>query len=682
MLPCIDSRRADLDGFAATASREWLVTNGLGGYAAGTVALACTRRYHGLLVVALRPPLGRTVLVAKLEARAWLATGAPVRSYALTSNEFADGTVHPAGHVFLERFRLDGQVPVWEHLLGPARIVQRLWMEHGRDVTRVSYTLEDAPGAVTLELSPLATYRDYHSHSQGGWSPECRTLRDGCEVIAFPGARAYRISTDAGRYEPDFAWYWGFRHRAETARGLDDRDDLFRPGRFVVSLQPGETVTVTLSADEQAITSPRQSLETERRRQVRLLRGTTSSRAPVWIRQLALAADQFIVARESPNGAGHTVIAGYPWFGDWGRDTMIALPGLTLATGRLDVAASVLRTFAAHVDQGMLPNRFPDGGEKPEYNTVDATLWYFHAIDQYVRRSGDADLVRELYPVLIDIANWHVKGTRYGICMDDDGLLRAGEPGVQLTWMDARIGDWVVTPRIGKPVEVNVLWYHALVVLQSFATRQKDRARAERFASMAAQTAASFRKRFWSEANGHLFDVIDGPDGELDASGRRVDASLRPNQIFAASVARELLEPREARAVVDVCARELWTPVGLRSLAPTHPAYVAHYRGGPRERDAAYHQGTVWSWLLGPFALAHFHVYGDAKRALRSLEGIEGHLRGACIGQVSEIFDGDAPHAPEGCFAQAWSVAEVLRAFLEISNPESAVAVDAASRRD
>jgi predicted glycogen debranching enzyme len=666
MLPRIELTRAELSSFAETAAREWLVTNGLGGYASGTIAGARTRRYHGLLVAALKPPVERTVLVAKIEALARFVDDPPTRRVALTSNEFADGTVDPNGFAHIQRFQLEGTLPMWEHVVGDAVVTQRIWMAHGAHTTYVSYTHLRGDRPIELELSPLCTYRDYHSHSTGGWTPVISPNPQGCEVTAFVDARTYRVSSDAGRFEHDFAWYWGFHHRAEAARGLDTREDLFRPGRFVVTLAPGESVTLTLSAETES-PSAVQALAAERSRQHRLVNGSVRGRTPEWVDQLRLAADQFIVTRTVAMSRGHTVIAGYPWFSDWGRDTMIALPGLTLATRRFDIAASILRTFAAHLSRGMLPNRFPDAGEAPEYNTVDATLWYFHALDQYVTQSGDGSLVRELFPALIEVIDWHIKGTRYGIRMTEDGLITAGEPGVQLTWMDARVGDWVVTPRIGKPVEINALWYHALVVMVSFAKRLKDRRNAERFLRMSSLTAASFRKRFWNAAAGHLYDVIDGTEGKMDSSGRRSDASHRPNQIIAVSVTPELLEPDQARAVVDACARELWTPVGLRSLAPTDRSYVPRYRGGPRERDGAYHQGTVWSWLLGPFALAHHHVYRDAAAALRFLDGVAGHLREACIGSVSEIFDGEAPHQREGCYAQAWSVAEVLRAYLEIS---------------
>ncbi|MGH8310264.1 MAG: amylo-alpha-1,6-glucosidase, partial [Steroidobacteraceae bacterium] len=396
----------------------------------------------------------------------------------------------------------------------------------------------------------------------------------------------------------------------------------------------------------------------EMQRQARLLDGVPAT-APEWIRTLTLAADQFIVQRADSAGraVGKTVIAGYPWFGDWGRDTMIALPGLALATDRAPDAASILRTFAAAASEGMLPNRFPDSGETPEYNTVDATLWYFHAIDAYLGVADDRALLRELYPALKEIVECHRRGTRYGIHMDpSDGLLFAGEAGVQLTWMDAKVGDWVVTPRIGKPVEINALWHFALTRMGEWAGTLGEPAAASDYSNAASRVATSFARRFWFAEGGYLYDVIDTPDGG-------VDASLRPNQIFAVSLGTELLDDTRERAVVDTCARELLTPVGLRSLSRRHADYVPRYRGGPRERDGAYHQGTVWSWLLGPFALAHFRVYGDAAHARALLEGIAGHLGEACLGTVSEIFDADAPHAPKGCFAQAWGVSETLRAW-------------------
>ena len=634
-------------------TREWLVTNGLGGYAAGTLAQANTRRYHGLLVAALRPPLERTVLVAKADATASYRG----QQFALGCNEFTDGTVAPSGCELLSAFQLEGATPVWTFALADALVEQRIWMAQGLNTTFVRYTLCRASAPLQLEIMPLCTYRDYHSHGRAGSTPEIATAAADCVITAFQGARPYRLNVDRGSFYAAPDWYYRFHHRLESERGLDSSEDLFRPGWFTTQLEPGQSVTLTLSAEAAPAEVPDRAQAREQRRQAALLRHLPSA-APPWVRQLTLAADQFIVARSDARGtlSGKTVIAGYPWFGDWGRDTMIALPGLAIATGRHADAASILRTFATHVDQGMLPNRFPDGNEPPEYNTVDATLWYFHALAAYLAANGDPALLAELYPVLMDIIDWHLRGTRYGIHLDErDGLLHAGERGVQLTWMDAKVGDWVVTPRIGKPVEINALWHYALLRMSEWATLQRDRKMAAAYAVAARRAASSFGAAFWSAKHGYLYDVVDGPDGN--------DAALRPNQIFAVSLGTDLLSSEQQRAVVETCARSLLTPLGLRSLAPDDPAYAPRYQGGPLQRDGSYHQGTVWSWLLGPYALAHQRVYGDADYALELLAGIAPHLQDACVGSISEIFDAAAPHAARGCFAQGWSVAEVLRAW-------------------
>jgi predicted glycogen debranching enzyme len=652
-LPLIELGRAELATFTGAASREWLVTNGLGGFACGSIGGARTRRYHGLLVAALRPPVERAVLVAKLDTVVRYR-GAVV---SLGTNEYADGTVDPRGFERLERFRLEGQTPVWQYVVGDALLEQRVTMVHGENTTLVQLRVLRATAPVELTLTPFCTHRDYHGVSRGaGWTLATAALPRGCEVRAFDGAQPYRLELDRGSFAPAPGWYWNFKLRAESARGLDDVEDLFVPGEFAVTLEPGEAATLRLSTTAGAITPA--AFAAERQRQLQLLAAAHTSGEPEWIRQLTLAADQFVVKRGTAAN-GRTVIAGYPWFADWGRDTMIALPGLALATGRHEVARNVLRTFGQFVSEGMLPNRFPDAGEAPEYNTVDATLWFFHALDEYLAATGDRQLIAELYPVLLHIVDAHVKGTRYRIHVDSDGLLYAGEAGVQLTWMDAKVGDFVVTPRIGKPVEINALWYRALVAMESFAALQGDHLAERRFAALAGNALRSFRRRYWSKAHGYLADVVDGP-------GSTADYSLRPNQIFAVSLDAGLLERDQARAVVDVCGRELWTPVGLRSLGAHEPGYRGRYGGGPRERDGVYHQGTVWSWLLGPFAIAHFNAYGDAKAASAFLAGVAPHLREACIGEISEIFDGDAPHRPEGCVAQAWSVAEVLRAWRSI----------------
>jgi predicted glycogen debranching enzyme len=644
-------------------SREWLLTNGMGGFASGTVAQANTRRYHGLLVATLKPPLERVLMVAKADA----SVSYRGSRYELACNEFADGTLAPRGFEYLSGFYLDGTTPVWTFAIGDALLEQRVWMVRGENTTQVQYRLVHAGAPLALELVPLCTYRDYHAQARGRQEYAIESRAAGCTVTAFAGARAYRLDLDRGQFRRETECYWNFRHRLEAERGLDAEEDLLRPGVFSAELQPGETLTFTVSAEPEPA---RPQLERELERQQSLLFALPPS-APLWVRRLTLAADQFIVARDEAattrqpveSRRGATIIAGYPWFGDWGRDTMIALPGLAVSTGRHGEAASILRTFAQHLSQGMLPNRFPDDGEAPEYNTVDATLWYFHAIAEYQAASNDLALVLELYPSLCEIIEWHQRGTRYGIQVDPvDGLLRAGEPGVQLTWMDAKVGDWVVTPRTGKAVEINALWHYALLQMNRWATALGEPVAARRFLEAAKKTAESFAAAFWCERTGCLYDVVDCPEG-LHGNGRREDPAIRPNQIFAVSLGTQLLPAHQQRAVVDTCARLLLTPVGLRSLAPDDPAYVPHYQGGPLQRDGSYHQGTVWSWLLGPFAIAHHQVYGDAAYAQALLASSVPHLDEACVGSISEIFDGAAPHAPRGCFAQAWSVAETLRAW-------------------
>ncbi len=648
--------RGTLGGFATAGAREWLVTNGLGGFAAGTVSGARTRRYHGLLVATLKPPVDRVVTLAKVDEQVRYAQG----MFALGSNEFADGTIDPSGFQLLQSFTIDDGMPVSVYALGDALLEKRVWMAHGANTTYIRYTVLRASAPVDLELRPLCTYRDYHAQWRGGGQFAVQAHEAGCIVRAFDGAAPYRLAVDRGTFQLEGAWYWSFRHRAESARGLDDTEDLYLPGVFRTTLTSGEAATLTVTTEREAVRPAELALAGERARQSALI-ARVAADAPEWIRALHRAADQFIVRRAAPGADGTTVIAGYPWFSDWGRDTMIALPGLTLTTQRFAEAAQILRTFAAHVSDGMLPNRFPDAGEVPEYNTVDATLWYFHAIDAYGAASGDPSIGRELYPVLKDIIRWHRAGTRYAIHVDPaDGLLHAGEPGVQLTWMDAKVGDWVVTPRIGKPIEINALWYNALEVMARLAHEIGDHSAKREYQALAAKAASSLRNRFWNADGGCLYDVIDTPDGG------RPDVALRPNQIFAVSLPHSALDADSARAVVDTCARELWTPVGLRSLAQSDRSYVRHYAGGPRDRDGAYHQGTVWSWLLGPFALAHYRVYTDATLAQGFLNGVAAHLGEACLGSISEVFDGDAPHRPEGCFAQAWSVAEILRAWQEL----------------
>ncbi len=652
----------DLCGDLATAaSREWLVTNGIGGYASGTVAGLLTRRYHGILMAALNPPLGRTLLVAKLDETA-IYDGV---EYPLCTNRWADGTVEPHGYRQIEQFALEGTIPTWRFACADAIIEKRVWMEQGANTTYVRYDLARASGPVALTINAFVNARQDHGTTRGNdWSMDVAPDAHGVRITPYHGATPIVLAARDVPVEPAHAWHLGFHLSAERDRGLDDCDDHLHAATFRVTLTMGESLTVTASAESQPKRDVRGALRARRayERMVQECRMTAASRdaepVPEWIEQLTLAADQFIVRRAGPGDPkGHSVIAGYPWFGDWGRDTMIALPGLTLATGRPEVARAILTTFARYVDQGMLPNRFDDTGEGAEYNTVDAALWYIEAIRAYHAATGDEATLGALFPVVEDLVSWYAKGTRYGIGVDsDDGLLAAGEPGVQLTWMDAKVGDRVITPRMGKPVEINALWYNALRAVAAFARRLRRDPRT--YDQMAERIRVGFA-RFWNADASCCYDVLDGPDGH--------DASVRPNQILAVSLPESPLTADQQRAVVEVCARKLLTSHGLRSLAPDDARYIGRYHGDVTARDAAYHQGTVWGWLVGPFALAHLRVYRDPAAARCFLDPMARHLAAAGLGSLSEIFDGDPPFEPRGCIAQAWTVAEVLRAWTEIN---------------
>ena len=643
--------------------REWLITNGIGGYACGTVAGLLARRYHGLLIAALDPPLGRTLLLTKLDETATYRG----TDYSLFANRWGDDTVEPRGFRLLERFHLEGTTPVWTFACADALLEKRVWMEPGANTTYVRYDLARASAPITLSIKALANYRDHHGSTQGGdWRMRVESAEHGLHIVACDGATPLRVLSNEADVVPDHTWYQGYFLATEDYRGLDAQDDHLYVGRFLAKLQPGESLLVVASTeatpdlDGTAAYDRRQAYENKLLQQSDVPNSPSARHADAlsWQRQLILAADQFIVRRSLPEDpGGRTVIAGYPWFGDWGRDTMISLPGLTLTTGRPEVAERILRTFATFVDQGMLPNRFPDEGKTPEYNTVDATLWYVEALRAYHEATDDSDLLRDLFPILQDIISWHERGTRYNIRVDPaDGLLTAGEPGVQLTWMDAKVGDWVVTPRIGKAVEVNALWHNALCSMADFAHRLGEPA--SRYEDMAERTRSGFA-RFWNRDAGYLYDVLDGPSGN--------DPALRPNQVLAVSLAYSPLDEEQQKAIVEACAHHLVTSHGLRSLAPSDPAYIGHYGGDQRQRDAAYHQGTVWAWLIGPFVTAHLRVHGDREQARSFLEPFIHHLNDQGIGSVSEIFDGAPPFAPRGCIAQAWSVAELLWAWRTVT---------------
>jgi predicted glycogen debranching enzyme len=641
--------------------REWLVTNGIGGFASGTVAGSATRRYHGLLFAALQPPAGRTLLVAGLDE----LLSIDGRTIALATHRWSSGTIAPGGYQFIQNFRLDGLIPVWTYQAGGARIEKRICMRHGENTTFVQYHLVDSDLPVGLDLKALVNYRDFHSSTHAGdWRMSIDPVENGARITAFDGATPFYLKSAGATCELQHTWYRDFFFQREHQRGLDDREDQLFATFFRAELKPGQTVTIVFSTEKDTDLDGDAALREEAKRQRRLqdsAKPLLTSPDPGWsplLSQLILAADQFVVERPlAGQTTGKTVVAGYHWFGDWGRDTMIALPGLALATGRPGVARQVLLAFSKFVDAGMLPNNFPDAGGIPEYNTMDATLWYFEAVRHYFAATNDAVTLKKLFPILADIVAFHVEGTRYNIHVDSsDGLLYGGGPGIQLTWMDAKIGDWVVTPRTGKPVEINALWIRTLETMAEFA---KILGLPADFYQQLLATAESNFGKFWNVERNCCYDVLESP-------GIGNDPSLRPNQLLAVALHSRLLSFEQQKAVLQVCKSHLLTPVGLRSLAPGEPGYVGVYSGGPRDRDAAYHQGTVWGWLLGPFASAHYRIYKDRAAALAFLEPLMNAINSYGLGTLGEVFDGDAPHHPGGCVAQAWTVGELLRAYQEL----------------
>jgi predicted glycogen debranching enzyme len=666
----VEFGREICDVLKVAEQREWLVTNGIGGFASGTVSGNLTRRYHGILVAALQPPVGRTQLVAKLDE-----TGRyQAAEYALATNRWASGSVAPEGYLNIESFRLEGATPVWRFAFADALLEKRVWMQHGENTTYVQYTVSRASQPLELAVKTLVNYRDFHANTHAGdWRMQIDTLKNGLQITALPGATPFYLLSAAAQFEAQQEWYHNFFLSVENYRGLDDCEDYLLVAVSRITLQQNQSAILVFTTNVDASLDGAASAAKNARREADLLAqwkvhdAKAATAAPGWIRQLVLAADQFIVKRSVSSGPeeqdGHSVIAGYHWFADWGRDTMIALPGLTLTTGRADIARKILLAFARYVDGGMLPNNFPDAAGTPQYNTVDAGLWFFEAVRQYFAATQDAATLATLFPVMAQMIDAHIAGTRYRIHVDQsDGLLYAGEPGVQLTWMDAKAGDWVVTPRIGKPVEINALWFNALETMAELAPAANSNESAQKFTDIAARVKRSFGK-FWNESTGCCYDVIDAP--EIGANGN--DASLRPNQIFAVSLPQSPLTPEQQKSVVDICAHRLVTSYGLRSLAQGEPGYRGHYGGDVLTRDGAYHQGTVWGWLLGPFVQAHSRVYKDQAAAMSFLEPLGKQIHTHGLGSLSEIFDGDAPFTPRGCIAQAWTVAEVLRAWRTIT---------------
>jgi predicted glycogen debranching enzyme len=655
MLP-IELDRSVCGNQSEASSREWLETNGIGGFACSTIIGLNTRRYHALLTAATKPPVGRVVLLSKVEETLVLGD----QRFELGANRYQGDVIHPRGFEYLDSFRLD-PFPVFRYRCGDdVQVEKTVLLVQGENTVVVQYELlGDLHGrACSLEIRPLIAFRDYHgtTHANNAIRRDVDVQPGMAKITPYPDLPSLHFAHNAHSIDTSGFWFYNFEYERERERGLDFLEDLFSPFMLRFDFAENSAASIIASTLRHATEEAPQLRDQEVQR-----RAYIAKASPVEDRfatVLACAADQFIVAR----GDQKSVIAGYPWFGDWGRDTMISLPGLTLVTGRFEDARNILRAFARSIDRGMLPNRFPDSGETPEYNTVDATLWMFHAVHELVRYTGDYDFVRsELYQPLAGIISWHERGTRYGIHLDSDGLINAGQPGIALTWMDARVGDWVVTPRQGKPVEIQALWHNALRVMAHLASVFGDGADYARYTALADRARERFVQVFWNDATGCLYDVVN-PDGAADAS-------IRPNQIFAVSLPYPLLTGEQALRVVDVLEWELLTPYGLRTLSPRDPNYRGRYDGDPRSRDGAYHQGTVWPWLLGPFLTSYVKVHGHTPesrgRADRFLDPLRAHLREAGLGQISEVFDGDAPHRPGGCFAQAWSVAEVLRTYIE-----------------
>lgn len=667
---CSDTETAE--GLDRLLTREWLITNGLGGYASGTISGAVTRRYHGLLIAALPAPFGRMVMLNHLSELIRLPDKTVIR---LGGEEKADGTLELYGTQFLKEFRLEAGIPVWHYEIRGRLLEKRVHLIHMQNTVHITYRLLSGNDTIRLKLMPSVHFRSHEAAvTEKHMGPYVLTavedryqLSCGTKLpplrLVMRGRRA--TFTLEGKEIPSVYY------RDEAHRGYESTGDLWSPGYFAVDLQRGEDATLIASTEKwEALgaLTPEEAYDLARERRKLLLSAADRRARSGTAAELVLAADQFIItpagrledaARVHATGDEvRTVIAGYHWFTDWGRDTMISLEGLTLATGRHAEAGWILRTFSNYIRDGLIPNLFPEGENQGLYHTADATLWFFQAIHRYLEVTGDRATLALLLPKLLDIVDHHVRGTRFGIGIDPrDGLLRQGEEGYQLTWMDAKVEGWVVTPRRGKAVEINALWYNALKLLENWVAEERGERESLRLAELAAQTWESFNNRFWYDEWGYLYDVVDGEEGD--------DPACRPNQIFSISLTHPVLAAERWKPVLEVVRERLYTPFGLRSLAPGHPDYKPQYFGNLRARDAAYHQGTVWAWLIGPFIDAWLKVHpGDRRGARELLSGLVSELGEKCIGTVSEIFDAEEPFIPRGCVAQAWSVAEMLRCWI------------------
>lgn len=652
---------------------EWLLTNGLGGYASSSISGITTRKYYGLLVAALPPPFGRTIMLNHLSEQVIFPNG---KRYWIGCEERSEGDIHLEGMQHLREFRLEAGLPVWLFEVEDTLIEKRILLIHLQNSVHISYRLLSGDHPIRLRLQPSVHFRPHEAPVNSLIEkPYIITAVDDHYEIAnqnFPPLRL-KLEGQRARFTLESQHIHHTFFRIESRRGYESIGDLWSPGFFKVDLHREKLATLIASTETwetiQALT-PHDAINAERERRNQLLYIAPPVVQEGMGGELVLAADQFIItpssrvedaARARASGDDiRTIIAGYHWFTDWGRDTMISLEGLTLDTGRYNEARWILRTFHHYVHDGLIPNMFPEGQIEGLYHTSDATLWLFHALDRYVEVTGDRETLRLLLSTLLNIVYHHLRGTRFGIGVDShDGLLREGAEGYQLTWMDAKVGDWVVTPRRGKAVEINALWYNALRLLENWLREEKGEEAAASIKEQADKAYQSFNQRFWYSEGGYLYDVVDGEGG-------KDDPACRPNQLFAISLKHPVLEPHRWNAVVEVVHQRLLTPYGLRSLDPGHLDYKSRYDGDLRSRDAAYHQGTVWAWLIGPFIDAWLKVHPEDREGARNfLSGFESHLGDAGIGSISEVFDAVEPFTPRGCIAQAWSVAEILRCWVK-----------------
>ena len=650
--------------------RRWLVTNGLGGFASGTIHGVLGSRYHGLLIAALGAPLGRVMMLNHLMERVRSGDG-PQRI--IGGGDPSDPDHEPAEG--LVEFRLESGLPVWRYEVDGAVLEKRVLLPHMQNTVQINYRMLSGPAGMLLILQPSMNFRPLDAKVSEGFRGEYTLCIVGNRfevggVAEVPPLRILLMGERPG-FSVEVETAWEASYRSEAERGNDSRGLLWTPGSFTLELQPGRDVAMVASTEPWATLRalpPSDAWDAEMLRRRRLLAAAGPVPQDGIGPDLVLAADQFLitpagrreeVARSRAAGDEvRTIIAGYHWFTDWGRDTMISLEGLALCTGRHLEAGWILRSFARHMRNGLIPNLFREGEEEGLYHTSDATLWYFHALDRYVRISGDRGTLQLVLPKLIEAMTYHLKGTDFGIGVDTDGLLRQGAPGYQLTWMDAKVEDWVVTPRRGKAVEINALWYNALRLMERWLSEEHGEAAGRPYAELAERAREAFNARFWYGDGGHCYDVVDGERGD--------DPALRPNQLFAISLPHPVLDRARWSAVVQVVQERLLTPFGLRSLAPGHPDYKPKYFGDLRARDAAYHQGTVWAWLVGPFVDAYLKVHPDDYEGARGfLDAFGPSLEEHGVGTISEIFDAEAPYTPRGCISQAWSVAEVLRCLVK-----------------